>query len=96
MSKNRMNWEIIGSNLREALEELEDIEKRIEKKDYPDEGELYLSLQHAYHHLNIAWNIRRLKTKEYTKMTAADFNRYSRFPKEIDAMKVAVKRTAKK
>ena len=73
--QNRMNWRIIASNLREAREQLEEIEKQIESKDYPAEVELQLFLEHAYHHLNCAWNIRRVKTKEYANLTEDDFNR---------------------
>jgi len=86
-----MNWKIIACNLQEAHEQLQEIEQRIGKKNY-SEAELYIDLQHAYHHLNFAWNTRKAKTKEYSKMTETDFNRWSRFPKEIDAMKVSVKR----
>ena len=94
--KQRLNWKIIASDLQEAREQLEEIEERIKKKDYLDEGELYLAFQHAYHHLNIAWNARKIRTKEYTEMNDTDFNRWSKFPKEIDAMKAKIKKTAKK
>lgn len=90
--KNRMNWKIIASNLREAREQLEEIEKQIEKKDYPAEVELQLLLEHAYHHLNCAWNIRRIKTKEYANLTDDDFNRWGQFPKDIEIFKIKKKR----
>ncbi len=84
----RMNWRIVDSNLREALEQLEEVHDRISKKDYPAEGELQILLEHVYHHLNCAWNIRRIKTKDYANLTDADFNKWSRFPKEIEAFKI--------
>jgi hypothetical protein len=93
--QNRMNWRIIASNLREAREQLEEIERQIEKKTFPDEIELQLWLEHAYHHLNFAWNIRRIKTKEYAHLTDDDFNRWGQFPKDIELPKLEKKRTKK-
>jgi hypothetical protein len=94
--KQRMNWAIVASNLSEAREQLEEIERRIKEKKYPGEGELYVSFQHVYHHLNLGWNARKIKTKEYTKMTDSAFNKYSRYPKEIDTMQVTIKKRKKK
>lgn len=90
-----MNWGIVASNLREAREQLEEIEKQIQKKKYPDEIELQLFLEHAYHHLNFAWNIRRIKTKEYANLTDDDFNRWGQFPKDIELPKIDIKRARK-
>lgn len=89
-----MNWKIIAGDLREAREQIEEIEQRILKKDY-SEGGLYIDLQHAYHHLNFAWNVRRIKTKEYANLTDKDFNRWGQFPKDIEAFKVTEKRITK-
>lgn len=89
-----MNWKIISSNLQEAREQLEKIEQRIKKKDY-SEAEFFLDLQHAYHHLNFAWNVRKVKTEEYTKMTEDDFNRWGQFPKAIETLKINKKRIIK-
>ncbi len=90
-----MNWKVIAGNLREAREQIAEIEKRIEKKDYPDEAEIYLNLQHAYHHLNFAWNARTIKTAEYARMTDADFNKWGQFPKDIEVFKIGKKRIKK-
>lgn len=89
-----MNWKLIASNLREAREQIVEIEQRIERKDY-SEAELYIDLQHAYHHLNFAWNIRTVKTKKYTEMTDTDFNRWGQFPKDIETFKLTKKRLKK-
>ncbi len=96
MSKNRMNWKIIAGDLKEAREQIEELEKRIKRKDYPVEAELQILLEHAYRHLNFAWNTRRVKTKQYANLTHAEFNRWSRFPKEIRIYKVPKERTRKK
>jgi hypothetical protein len=94
-SKNRMNWKIIAGEIREAREQLEEIEKQIEKKDYPAEVELQLSFEHAYHHLNCAWHIRRVRTKEYANLTDDDFNKWGQFPKDIELPKIEKKRIRK-
>lgn len=54
IKSKRMNWKIIASNLREALEQLDEVQTRIDKKDYPAEGELQVLLEHVYHHINCA------------------------------------------
>lgn len=90
-----MNWRIIAANLREARQQLEDIERQIEKKKYPDEIELQLLLEHAYHHLNFAWNIRRIKTKEYASLSDEDFNRWGQFPEDIELPEIEIKQTRK-
>ena len=76
----RLNWKIIESNVREAREELENLEKRIADKNNLSEIGLQCSLQHAYHHLNFAWHIRRQKTARYAHLTKKDFDRWRRFP----------------
>jgi hypothetical protein len=75
------NKEIMKANISEAKEELEEIEKRLEKDDY-DEVELRIALEHAYHHLNYAWNIRNVSEEELVQHTDKDFKKWSRYPKE--------------
>lgn len=87
----RLNWQIIASNLREAREQLEEIERLIEKKKYPHEVELQLFIEHAYHHLNSSWNIRRTKTKDYANLSDEDFNRWGQFPKDIELPKIEIR-----
>ena len=90
----KLNWEIILSNVAAACEELERIKARVEGGDPPAEGQLQIMLEHAYHHLNCAWNVRHVSTKSYAQLTDADFNRWSQFPKEIEEWKI-VKRKDK-
>lgn len=89
--RKRLNWEIIGYNLAEAREQLEELERSIRDKDFPDEISLQIQLEHAYHHLNFAWNIRRVRTRDYRHMTDENFNRWSKHPKEMKAMKLPSK-----
>ena len=95
IKSKRMNWKIIASNLREALAQLEEVQTRIDKRDYPAEGELQVLLEHVYHHINCAWNIRRIKTKDYANLTEDDFNQWGKFPKEMEAFKIQKKRRPK-
>jgi hypothetical protein len=59
----RLNMRIIGGNISEANEELAKLlHKMLTGK--LKEPELQVGLQHAYHHLNFAWNVRRVRTSE--------------------------------
>ncbi len=79
----KMNWKIIAGDIKEAREQLEEIEKQIGGKDRPSESELLVMLSHAYHHLNFAWNTRRTSTKQYANLTDKEFNKWGKFPKEM-------------
>lgn len=91
----KMNWKIIAGDIKEAREQLEQMEKRIAGKDRPSEGELLVMLSHAYHHLNFAWNTRRISTKHYASLTDKEFNKWGKFPKEAMGFIVPLKRKAK-
>jgi len=47
------------------------------------ENSLYVSLDHAYHHLNWAWNIRRIPKERVWKCADKDNKRWSKFPKTM-------------
>lgn len=79
----RMNLEIIISNLSEAIEELDRIRQLASNGDL-NEGEFQVRLCHAYHHLNFSWNIRHIATSRYAKLTQAEFDRWGRYPSEIE------------
>lgn len=83
----KLNWEIILSNINDAREQLEEIEKLIEEKKL-SEVAFQIKLEHAFHHLNFAWNIRHLPSKSYRKMSDEDFNEWSKFPEEIEIYKI--------
>ncbi len=80
----KLNWKIILSNVKEAREELEKLESEIASTRKPVEVELELSLRHAYHHLNSAWNVRYTKTHKYRNQTRSDFKKWGKFPKGFD------------
>ncbi len=84
----RLNWQVILSNLAEAREELERIETGAKKGEKISEIELQIVLEHAYHHLNFAWNARHVPAKRYTHLTDEEFNLWSKYPKEIEEYRI--------
>jgi hypothetical protein len=80
----KLNWTIIRYNLTEAREQLERLEKQINDGNPRSEIEFQIDLEHALHHLAFAWNIRRVSTKRYSKLSNAEFNEWSKFPPELE------------
>ena len=70
---------IILQNIVEAREQLESIEKSLLDPEY-QECDFQIQLEHAYHHLNYAWNIRDESDVAVNAHTAEDFTRWSKFP----------------
>jgi len=64
--------EIIFQNIAEAREQLEAIEKSMLDPQY-EECELRIDLEHAYHHLNYAWNIRNESEASLARHSHDDF-----------------------
>jgi hypothetical protein len=79
------NFENVRSNLAEAIEELEKLRDQAAKKELKEE-ELHVGLLHAYHHVNFAWNTRRISDSEYVGLTQAKFDRWGKYPKEIETL----------
>ncbi len=84
----RMNWSIIGSNVTEAREELARLEALLADPKRRSEATLEVSLAHVYHHLNFAWHARRVTISRYRKLSDADFNRWGRFPTDVESSEV--------
>ncbi len=76
--------EDILSNLRESKASLDDIIYEIEKDNDFDFDGYYSDMQHIYHHLNTAWNIRKEKEEIIRKCNKEDFNRWRHFPRDFD------------
>lgn len=90
--KNDLNYELLEFHIREAAEELESLLSRIQFmlgrpnkagelqvdvwRDLNEVG-LEVSLAHAYHHMNFAWNVRNKTTKEADR----NFDRDEKFPR---------------
>ena len=90
--KNDLNYEILEFHIREAAEELDSLLSRIQfmlgRLDKAgdlqvdawgdlNEAGLKVSLAHAYHHMNFAWNVRNKTTKEADR----NFDRDEKFPR---------------
>ena len=83
MKRKHLNLEIIGSNLDEAIEELKRLQDLASNGEL-NEADLQVGLCHAYQHLNFAWNIRHVPTPQYAKLTQAQYDRWRKYPSEIE------------
>lgn len=79
----KLNWEIILYNLRDVKQEIEKIEQ-FAGSDAMTAYDFQTMMEHAYHHLNFAWNTRHISTKRYSKCVEKDFNEWSKFPKDLE------------
>jgi|GEM_PF-3231412 len=75
-----MNWRCIRHDLVEARDQLNEIIAKVDAGDVPCEADYLVNIQHAFHHLNVAWNARRSSLAKYQGMTIRDFNRWHKFP----------------
>lgn len=69
---NDLNFEIVLSNIDEALEELQSL-KNMLRRGSLKEVEFQISFQHAYNHLNFSWNIRHETTEHCATLSDDDF-----------------------
>jgi hypothetical protein len=72
----------ILSNIIEAREQLQEIEESLQNDTEYTEIEMRIDLEHAYHHLNYAWNIRNVSNQQIKNMTDEDFRNWSKYPKD--------------
>ncbi len=82
-SEARINWEIVSSNLAEAKEELDELVAGKAPEGTTRDVWFQIALQHIYHHLNFAWNVRHESTEKYANLTDEDFERWGRFPEDL-------------
>ena len=90
--KNKLNYELLERHIREAVGELNSLlnsiqfmlnrlekagELQVDARRNLNEGGLEVSLAHAYHHMNFAWNVRNKTTKEADR----HFDRDEKFPR---------------
>jgi len=80
----RLNWKIVHSNVREARQQLLELERRMESGRRPTEEDLQSMHAHATHHINFAWNIRRVSTERYRSLSNSEFRRWGRHPKGLE------------
>ncbi len=79
-----MNKAYILLNLREAAEQLQRTIKQLETEPGYGEGRFQIAMEHAYHHLNHAWNARHATLAESAECSDANFAKWRAFPKDID------------
>ena len=84
----KLNIDIIKSNIQEAREQLQEIETSLLQKRSFNEGYLQVSIEHAYHHLNTAWNARFIPQKRYKQSTNNDYNTWGKYPQDIEVLKI--------
>ena len=83
-----MNKEFVLFNLREAQEEIEKTLQDLRTDLEYDEPEFSVAMMHLYHHVNTAWNARNSSHEESTNCTDENFNRWGRYPTDLDLMLV--------
>lgn len=76
LRRKKMNWEIIASNLGEAMRSIENI---LENLGHPDlTGMRYkIEVEHILHHILIAWNARHASDEQYAEMSDENFVSWS-------------------
>jgi hypothetical protein len=79
----RINWKLVAKQLAEAREELQRLEGMVSTQKSRSKGALQVGLEHAYHHLNFAWNAREMTDKSHRNLTPRQFQRGSRFPRSL-------------
>jgi hypothetical protein len=70
---------------RQAIAQLRKLERKAADGKLREE-EMQAGLLHAYHHLNFAWNVRRISTSEYSNLTPSQFERWGKYPVDIEGL----------
>ena len=82
-----LNFDFIVNNLRDVREQIDELVKLAEAGDL-DDVNFELKMEHAYHHLNFAWNIRHVPPDRASRCVAEDFNDWSMFPSDLEIYKI--------
>lgn len=78
----RIQFIVFGEVVDESVQEWAENVARDEKTSPLDERALFVSLFHAYRHLNFAWNGRHASGERVLRCDPADSVRWSRFPED--------------
>lgn len=87
-----MNREFVLENLREAAGELAQAVIDMEADPEFSAGELLIALQHAYHHVNSAWNGQDISPLKADNMTGMTWARLGEFPADFPLLSSPVNR----
>ena len=74
------NRELIAINLEEAIEQLQEIVSELRQNSDFEEVELKINLEHAYHHVNFVWHIRKASEEEVAECSESNYIKWSKFP----------------
>lgn len=77
-----MNKKFITYNFQDIQEEVEIVIRRAQAGQLSHE-EFYKSIQHIYHHLNIAWNARSTEPEVVFDLDDERMDEWKEFPKDI-------------
>jgi hypothetical protein len=83
VNREHVTWHL--SEARAAIDGI--LEELASSRDY-DESEFWVDMQHAYHHLNTAWNARNATVDQVARAGDAEFNRWSALPTDLPMMTV--------
>ena len=74
------NKELILFNLQDAVDQLNEIIDSIHNDSDYTEIEFKIDHEHAYHHMNYAWNIQHATEAEIQESSKENYKKWSRFP----------------
>ena len=78
-----MNVKYIRYNMEEALDEIENIMNQLKRGDGYSHAEFSSSIQHLYHHINIAWNSRETTWEETEQASEEQLRKWGEYPDDI-------------
>ena len=79
-----VNWDILSSNIQEAIDELIKLKSEITSANKPTEIQFEIALRHAYHHMNTSWNARHESMEKWKNQDDESFMQWGRFPAGLD------------
>lgn len=83
-----LNKKLVAFHLSEAQEELQQMLSEISQDPEYGYGEFFVGMQHAYYHLNTAWNARDVSAAEAEPGSDELFNRWGSFPEDLPLMRI--------
>lgn len=79
----QLNFEIMESNLAEAIEQLQKLRTEAANETLTA-VDFQIGLLHAYHHINWSWNTRHVETSKYANRTRKHFKKWGKYPSKIE------------
>ena len=79
----KLNRAILRYDIGDCVEQLQQILAKLDARKPLDDIEYRIEMQHAFHHLNFAWNARHWPMKRYEQCSKRDFKKAGDFPKDL-------------